>query len=91
MRGEQRSTVTDLACHASALGGMNAAKTRAGRRRRHVWRLVLLLLVAAVCMPALAQETCGSDPATSPNHSANYILGTAGGVAAAMNWTTGLV
>lgn len=58
-------------------------------------RVLLLVLIAA---PAWAQqETCGENPATSPNHSDNYILGEIEGeepgstVPAAMHWNTGLV
>ncbi|HLS05338.1 MAG TPA: DUF1566 domain-containing protein [Wenzhouxiangella sp.] len=53
-----------------------------------------VLFLAALLAPfsvAAAEETCGSDPGTSPNHSDNYILGEADGEAAAMHWESGLV
>ena len=49
------------------------------------------LLLASLLAPAFAQESCGTDPATSPNHSSHYILGETDGVASAMHWSTGLV
>ena len=52
---------------------------------------LLTLLLIGLLTPALAQETCGIDPATSPNHSDNYILGDIAGEASAMHWETGLV
>lgn len=54
------------------------------------------LLLALAAASVGAQETCGADPVTSPNHGANYILGEIPGegpgtVPAAMHWPTGLV
>lgn len=49
------------------------------------------LLLASLLAPAFAQESCGTDPATSPNHSSHYILGETDVVASAMHWSTGLV
>lgn len=53
--------------------------------------IAMALALSMASLPTWAAETCGNDPATSINHSSNYILGTIGTDAVAMHWPTGLV
>ena len=56
-------------------------------KRMALKRITLACIAPLAVLTAQAQETCGGDPATAPNHSANYIA--EGGTA--MHWPTGLV
>jgi len=60
-------------------------------RARWLVGLLVLLFAGLFLPPALAEETCGDDPADSPNHSANYILGSDATDGMAMHWVSGLV